>query len=68
MASMMLRALSWLTVVGPAARGLWRTAQRPRPATAGLIAAGSMTSAVRMRSRWLAGVASRAGSRTTAVT
>src|ERR1035441_6723959 len=65
---MMLRTLSWMTVVGPVPRGPTAEITASAPARAGLIEAGSMTSAVTVRSRGWAGTARRAGSRTTAVT
>jgi hypothetical protein len=68
MAWMMLRTLSWMTVVGPVPRGPTAEITASAPATAGVIAAGSMTSAVMVRSRGCAGTVRRAGSRTTAMT
>jgi predicted amidohydrolase len=65
---MMLRALSWLTVVGPAERGPSAVSTASAPDTAGTIAAGSMTSAVMQLSRGSAWTVSLAGSRTTAAT
>src|ERR1700747_2521659 len=68
MAWMMLRTLSWMTVVGAVPRGPTADRHAAALSMAGMIAAGSMTSAVMVRSRGWAGTARRAGSRTTAVT
>src|SRR5437764_13438297 len=68
MAWMMLRTLSWMTVVGPVPRGPTADRTASAPSMAGVMDAGSMVSAVTVRSRGWAGTARRAGSRTTAVT
>src|SRR6201985_1364668 len=68
MAWVMLRTLSWMTVVGPVPRGPTADRTASAPSMAGAMKAGSMTSAVTVRSRGWAGTARRAGSRTTAVT
>ena len=68
MAWMMLRTLSAMTVVGPVPRGPTADRTALAPSMAGAMEAGSMMSAVTVRSRGWAGTARRAGSRTTAVT
>ena|SRR5690242_10725180 len=50
MAWMMLRTLSWMTVVGPMPRGPTAEMTASAPVMAGTIKAGSMTSAERIRS------------------
>src|SRR5499427_7152946 len=67
-ARMMLRTLSLITAVGPLARGPTAETTASVPSTAGVMDAGSITSAVITRSFGWAGNDSRAGSRTTAVT
>src|SRR5450755_415230 len=67
MAWMMLRVLSWRSVLAPVP-GPTAEIAASAPSTAGLMAAGSRTSAVTTRSHWWAGMVMRAGSRTTAVT
>ena len=67
-ASITLRVPSRSTVVGPVPRGPNAAKTASAPATAGLMATGSIRSAVMTRSRGESGTDNRAGSRTTAVT
>ena len=58
---MMLRVLSWRSVDGPVPGGATAVSTASAPSTAGVIEAGSRTSAVTTSSRGWAGTARRAG-------